>query len=85
MGRHGTAQTVADEDAGAVGIDRAGWAWEWLRRNPAYRQEAAMAPRVHRTILSRDPEIELLALPPEPVRADRWGLIFLRASRPQCG
>lgn len=22
------------------GMDRAGWAWEWLRRNPDYRRDA---------------------------------------------
>lgn len=26
-----------------VGLDRSGWAWEWLRRNPSYRVGAMKA------------------------------------------
>lgn len=76
MGRHRTSH----ETAAASGIDRAGWAWEWLRRNPAYRREAASTPRPQGTILRRDPKIELLALPERPVAAVRWGVLFLRVA-----
>ncbi|WP_225769617.1 transcriptional regulator domain-containing protein [Inquilinus sp. Marseille-Q2685] len=82
MGRHRTSPETVPEDGGgtALRIDRAGWAWEWLRRNPAYRREAASAPRPERTILQRDPKIELLTLPDRPVAAAHWGVLFLRAA-----
>jgi len=55
-----------------LGIDRAGLAWEWLRRHPAY---AACAARHRpaagdRDLIREDPA----ALP--------WGLHFLRAAGP---
>ena len=81
MSRQGASLETAARDGGnaAHRIDRAGWAWEWLRRNPAYRRDAASVPRPRRTILRRDPDIELLTLPDRPVVADHWGLLFLGA------
>lgn len=82
MGRHRTSPETVPGDGGdtALGIDRAGWAWEWLRRNLAYQREAASASRPQRTILRRDPKIELLTLSDRPVAAEHWGVLFLRAA-----
>lgn len=80
MGQHRASLETAARDGGNAvhRIDRAGWAWEWLRRNSAYRREASSAARPQRTILRRNPDIELLILPDRPA-ADHWGLLFLRA------
>lgn len=32
----------ADQYGYLTGLDRAGWAWEWLRRNPDYGATAAV-------------------------------------------
>jgi hypothetical protein len=58
-------------------LDRAGWAWEWLRRNPDYVEgegrEASMQlsqeARTRPTILSGVPMGD----------ASRWGLCFCRS------
>lgn len=56
-----------------VDLDHAGWAWEWLRRNPRYRADVAlMEPSAARS----DGVIAL-----DPTAADRarlWGLHFRR-------
>jgi hypothetical protein len=55
-----------------LGIDRAGLAWEWLRRDPAYIACAAhyRPAAVDRDLIREDPA----ALP--------WGLHFLRGAGP---
>jgi len=55
-----------------LGIDRAGLAWEWLRRDPAYIACAVRRPPVagDRDLIREDPA----ALP--------WGLHFLRGAGP---
>ncbi|TSD83654.1 hypothetical protein FFK22_036605 [Mycobacterium sp. KBS0706] len=75
MGPHrASSETAVQSGDGVRRLDRAGWAWEWLRHNPAYREAAAGAfPR--RVILRRDPEIAVLVLPGRPA-ADHWGLLF---------
>jgi hypothetical protein len=82
MGRHRTSPETVPGEGGdaALRIDRAGWAWEWLRRNPAYRRDAASASRPERTTLRRDPKIELLMLSDRPVAAEHWGVLFLRGA-----
>lgn len=54
-----------------VDLDHAGWAWEWLRRNPRYRADVALTDRsVARSdrVISLDPNAAQRALP--------WGLHF---------
>lgn len=76
MGRHRASSEMAVRDGGGVRrLDRAGWAWEWLRHNQAYRREAVPGAPPRRTILRQDPEIAVLVLPDRPA-ADRWGLLF---------
>jgi len=76
MGRHRASSEMAVRNGDlARRLDRAGWAWEWLRHNPAYRREVDSGARPRRTILRRDPEIAVLVLPDQP-SADRWGLLF---------
>ena len=61
--------------AGLAKLDRAGWAWEWLRRNSAYRRSAANCAkpqRVGTTIVRGTPENTAVASP--------WGLRFRRRS-----
>lgn len=58
-------------------LDRRGFAWEYLRRNPRFRQErqtSSMLGTIHAT--------GALVLPPEPdPLALNWGLRFRRGSR----
>lgn len=56
------------------GIDRAGLAWEWLRRDPGY---AAMSARL-RCIAGLAPYLETEA------DARAFGLCFRRGRRPAC-
>jgi hypothetical protein len=48
-------------------LDRAGWAWEWLRRNPAYVGETALAVPTAPWIIRRDAPF---------LRGRPWGLCF---------
>jgi len=76
MGPHRASSEMAVQNGDvARRLDRAGWAWEWLRHNPAYRREAGPGAPLRRTILRQDPEIAVLAPPGRPA-ADRWGLLF---------
>ena len=56
-----------------VDLDHAGWAWEWLRRNPRYRADVALiepsAPRSHGVITLDRTAAD---------RARLWGLHFRR-------
>ncbi len=76
MGPHRASSELAVQNGGDVRrLDRAGWAWEWLRHNPAYRREAGLGTPPARKILRQDPEIAVLVLLGRPA-ADRWGLLF---------
>jgi hypothetical protein len=59
-----------------AGADRAGIAWEFLRRNPDYRAVAHRGPRPATTISDG---IELIE---GGASALRWGLLFRRRPRP---
>ena len=57
-------------------LDRAGWAWEWLRRNPdlvAARQDAAMPETPTRS--SMEPRVVTVLDVPLAIR---WGVLFRR-------
>lgn len=56
-----------------AGIDRAGLAWEWLRRDPAY---AAISARLRRVGVRTAPHLEMEA------DARAFGLCFRRGCRP---
>ncbi len=60
------------------GLDAAGVAWELLRRNPGYREEAGAVP-----FSPRDAE-GYVELRDPPACSGRWGLGFRAASRPRC-
>ncbi|UYY57154.1 transcriptional regulator domain-containing protein [Sphingomonas sp. S2-65] len=55
-----------------AGIDRAGLAWEWLRRDPAY---AALSARLRRGGVGLQPHLEMEA------DARAFGLCFRRGCR----
>lgn len=67
----------AEHYAYTAGLTPEGWAWEFLRRNSAYRADAARSrsPTGHGS--RRPPGIELLALTEAAAEAERWGLMFL--------
>jgi|GEM_PF-3218060 len=80
MGPHrASSEMVVQTGDGIRRLDRAGWAWEWLRHNQAYRREAVPGVPRRRTILRQDPEIAVLVPPGRPA-ADHWGLLFPGAS-----
>lgn len=63
-------------------LDRAGWAWEWLRRHDAYDGERAeqQPPEADQA-----PEPRLVVLPAyRPAALTRWGLCFCCATKLPC-
>jgi hypothetical protein len=59
----------ADDYAPLAGLDRPAFAWELLRRDPAYRRDAAgVAPAGEAGLILVDPDAARLAA--------RWGLSF---------
>lgn len=62
-------------------LDRAGWAWEWLRRHAAYEGEACPANSVRRS--AQDPKLDVIAVSSETV-SSRWGLCFRRVCKLPC-
>ena len=68
-------------DAGSVSagnslaeLDRAGWAWEWLRRNHQYQAEAAGTSAARSASAKETIELN----PAAAALAARWGLHFRR-------
>ena len=63
-------------------LDRAGWAWEWMRRHPDYGRDGGdREPELDRKALSRP----IVLRPASRDRARAWGLCFCRGgllSRP---
>src|SRR5690242_269369 len=55
-------------------LDRAGWAWEWLRRNPDYPRHVPAAPQDLQRVASFEPIASLR--PASPGEVARWGLSF---------
>lgn len=59
-------------------LDRAGWAWEWLRRNPDY---AGSVPELPATEPQRKGAAEFAVLPPaNTAEWAQWGLTFRRGA-----
>lgn len=58
-------------------LDRGGWAWEFLRRNPRYGQTARNITTVTRHVLRPLPALCLIELSDAVDRAADWGLRFL--------
>jgi hypothetical protein len=58
-----------------------GWAWEFLRRNPAFQRDLLAALQQANT-LSRGALIDVIASTGD---LSRWGVLFRRLSRTQCG
>jgi hypothetical protein len=57
-------------------LDRAGWAWEWLRRNPDY---IGTVPELPATELERKGAAELAVIPAANAEeSPHWGLTFRR-------
>lgn len=44
-------------------VDRAAWAWEWLRRNPLYAAMASAVRPASVRVLRRSPLIAMITLP----------------------
>ena len=57
-------------------LDRAGWAGEFLRRNPRYRDTATKAIPPTRCGSSRQGSLELILTPHISIGAQDWGLFF---------
>lgn len=55
-------------------LGSAGWAWEWLRRNPAYARAVVKALDLKRKVLREHPYLEVLELQSD--YKDKWGLCF---------
>ena len=51
-----------------------GWAWEWLRRNPAYARAVGKSLKLLRQVLREHPFLEVLEL--QSAYKDKWGLCF---------
>ena len=62
-----------------LALDRPGFAWEFLRRNPAYRAEAPRTPP-----LQRQGRTNLLRIDAPAGGAARWGLWFPGGARARC-
>ena len=58
-------------------LDRAGWAWKWLRRNPEYIAQASE--RLSRPIYDTESRVLTVSATEE---GTRWGLHFRGESRP---
>jgi hypothetical protein len=58
-------------------LDRRGWAWEFLRRNPRYGQTARSITTVTRRVFRSLPALCLVDLSTAVDRAADWGLRFL--------
>lgn len=59
-----------------MGIDAAGLAWEWLRRDPDYAAWWQAQPVTEAQLLQGIPIVAAMR------RAHHWGLHFRRAARP---
>lgn len=55
-------------------LGSAGWAWEWLRRNPEYARAVNSSPELERHMLREHPHLEMLDL--QTHYRDEWGLCF---------
>jgi hypothetical protein len=77
--RSGTAWTARIEDyAHLRGVDRASWAWEFLRRNPGYRHDFdIIKDRLPLSEMS-DTGVEVTRLTGKFKLPKRWGLAFFR-------
>ncbi|WP_425350385.1 transcriptional regulator domain-containing protein [Mesorhizobium temperatum] len=58
-----------------------GWAWEFLRRNPAFQRDL-LAARQQANALSRESFLDVIAWAGD---LSRWGVLFRRVLRAQCG
>jgi hypothetical protein len=61
-----------------LNLDRAGWAWKWLRRNPDYIAQMIGRPVSAETIKT---DLPLLTMP-ETNDVSDWGLLFRREAGP---
>jgi hypothetical protein len=57
-------------------LDRGGWAWEFLRRNPRYRQTPQSITTVTRRVFRSLPALCLIELSNAVDRVADWGLRF---------
>jgi hypothetical protein len=64
-------------------LDRAGWAWEWLRRNPDY---TGAVPELPATEPERKGGAEIAVLPAANAEeSSLWGLTFRGGADMRCG
>lgn len=70
-----------DEDAYAYCAQLTGvsWAWEFLRRNPGFQRDLALAS--HRIESSRSKHVAVISLAAGAVDLSVWGLIFCKLKR----
>lgn len=59
-----------------VHLDRAGWAWEFLRRNAAYRDSARDDASTEQEITHMSPTLKVIQAARLSTNAERWGLRF---------
>ena len=75
----GTAWTVClDEYAYLRGIDRPGWAWEFLRRNAKYRSAHEAAPSKLPSLVDGSSNPKFLRSHHGLKGAEAWGLVLFR-------
>lgn len=56
-----------------------GWAWEFLRRNPAFQND--LAKTLRSATSSRVQSADVFSLPARDVDLSRWGLLFCKRDR----
>lgn len=59
-----------------VHLDRAGWAWEFLRRNAAYRDSTRQDETTEHEIIHMSPTLKVIHAARLSMNAERWGLRF---------
>ncbi|WP_244604562.1 MULTISPECIES: transcriptional regulator domain-containing protein [Mesorhizobium] len=62
-------------------LTQRGWAWEFLRRNPAFQRDL-LAARQQANALSRESFLDVIAWAGD---LSRWGVLFRRVFWAQCG
>jgi hypothetical protein len=84
--RSGTAWTACIEDYAYLrGVDRASWAWEFLRRNPGYRHDFEIFKAGLPAAKASDTGIVVSRLTGKFELPERWGLVFFREPKSRGG
>lgn len=60
-------------------LTNCGWAWEFLRRNPAFQKD--LATTLHSVVFSRSRLADVICLSADAGDLSRWGLSFCKLDR----